>query len=116
MRPGRSHFRDSLRALMQVVLQGIDNAKKTSKQTGPCQHRVGVVGRSVGEAQVTAASATGLQRGGLGRGTRPAEGERQALLRVKTRVRVMRILYRPLTSSWLQSGVSSKESSAASGS
>ena len=75
-----------------------------------------IVGRSVGEAQVTAARATGLQRGGLGCGTRPAEGERQALLRVETRVRVIRILYLPLTRSWLQSGVSSKESSGASGS
>jgi hypothetical protein len=83
---------------------------------GPCQHPVGVVGRSVGEAQVTAARATGLQRGGLGCGTRPAEGERQALLRVETRVRVIRILYLPLTRGWLQSGVSSKESSGASGS
>ena len=64
---------------------------------GPCQHQVGVVGRSVGEAQVTAARATGLQRGGLGCGTRPAEGERQALLRVETRVRVIRILYLPVT-------------------
>jgi hypothetical protein len=85
-------------------------------QTGPCQHPVGVVGRSVGEAQVTAARATGLQRGGLGCGTRPTEGERQALLRVETRVRVIRFLYLPLTRSWLQSGVSSKESSGASGS
>jgi hypothetical protein len=41
---------------------------------------------------------------------------RPALLRVKTRVRVIRILYLPLTRSWLQSGVSSKESSGASGS
>ena len=52
----------------------------------------------------------------LGCGTRPAEGERQALLRVETRFRVIRILYLPLTRSWLQSGVSSKESSGASGS
>ena len=37
MRPGAIAFRDSLNsdALMQVVLQGIDNAKKTSKTGVP---------------------------------------------------------------------------------
>ena len=48
MRPLAIAFRDSLNsdALMQVVLQGIDNVKKTSKTGVPVRERTGQQGKT----------------------------------------------------------------------
>jgi hypothetical protein len=118
---------------MAVLLGGIDLVDLGRDGCGTCQSRWGCF-RSVRrgcartlrrcghwiEPGKPAARGHQLHRAGI-RDCRcgsvcasPSGG--QALLRVKTRVRVIRILYLPLTRSWLQSGVSSKESSGASGS